>query len=449
MRLDLVSKYDRRIPRYTSYPTAPHFSPAVDAATYRGWLAGLDTETELSLYLHIAYCAEMCWFCGCHTKITRKYAPIADYMDALHREIDMAAAVMPAAMPVRHIHFGGGSPTILSADDFTAAIQKLRRYFTVRPDAEVAVEIDPRTVDEAYCDAMIACGVTRASIGVQDFDPTVQSAINRIQPYDMVARVIEWLTRRNLRDINLDLIYGLPYQTTESLLRSIDQAAGLAPKRISLFGYAHVPWMKKHQTLIPEETLPSLEQRWEQYEQASARLIAHGFTAIGLDHFAAPDDELSKALTEGRLHRNFQGYTTDTSTALVAFGASGISFLPQGYAANVVDIRAYKNTIRNGEFAITRGIAISDDDRLRRAIIERLMCDLSVNIAAVATLHGQDPALFLPVIEALRPMEADGALVIDGYTLTMTDEGRPLVRAACAAFDQYLQAGEQRHSKAI
>ncbi len=449
MRLDLVSKYDRRIPRYTSYPTAPHFNPAIGADMYRGWLSGLSPTTELSLYLHIAYCAEMCWFCGCHTKISRKYAPIADYMDVLHQEIDQVAACLPARMPVRHVHFGGGSPTILTPEDFTAAIQKLRDTFTLIPGAEIAVEIDPRTTNEAYCDALAACGITRASLGVQDFNPTVQAAINRIQPYEMVERVVGWLKERNITDINLDLIYGLPHQTTESLLQTIDQATELAPRRVSLFGYAHVPWMKKHQTLIPEESLPTQEQRWEQYEQSSARLVAHGFVAIGLDHFAAPDDMLSRALADGQLHRNFQGYTTDASTALIAFGASGIGFLPQGYAANAVDIHAYKNTIRAGELAITRGIEISADDLFRRDIIERLMCDLHVDLAIVAARHGRDPKSLLPELHSLLPMQADGLLVVDGYSVRMTDEGRPLVRAACAAFDQYLQAGEQRHSKAV
>ena len=450
MRIDLVSKYDMRIPRYTSYPTAPHFSPAIGADDYKTWLSGLSPETELSLYLHIAYCAEMCWFCGCHTKITRRYAPIADYMDALHREIAMIASCLPARMRVRHVHFGGGSPTVLTPGDFTDVVDVLRKTFILSSEAEIAVEIDPRTTDESYCEAIAACGVNRASIGVQDFDPTVQAAVNRIQPFDMVEKVVNWLKQRKIEDINLDLIYGLPHQTTEGLLHTVDLAAKLEPRRLSLFGYAHVPWMKKHQTLIPEEALPSLEQRWEQYERVSSRLVErHGFAAIGLDHFAAPDDTLSRALREGRLHRNFQGYTVDPSAVLIAFGASGIGFLPQGYVANAVDIHAYKNAIRDGRPATARGIAINDEDRLRRDIIERLMCDMRVDIAAIAARHGRNPEQYRPELASLASMQTDSLLTIDGFTISMTDEGRPLMRAACAAFDQYLKNGEQRHSKAV
>lgn len=450
MRNDLVSKYDMRIPRYTSYPTAPHFSPAIGADDYKAWLSRLSPETELSLYLHIAYCAEMCWFCGCHTKITRRYGPIIDYMNALHQEIAMVASCLPARMRVRHVHFGGGSPTVLTAKDFTAVVDSLRRTFILSSDAEIAVEIDPRTVDESYCEAIAACGVNRASIGVQDFDPVVQTAVNRIQSFDLVQKVVDWLKQRKIEDINLDLMYGLPYQNTEGVLRTIDQAVALGPRRLSLFGYAHVPWMKKHQTLIPEDALPSAEQRWEQYERVSSRLVErHGFVAIGLDHFAVPDDSLSRALQEGCLHRNFQGYTVDPSAVLIAFGASGIGFLPQGYVANAVDIHAYKNAIRSGKPATTRGIAINDEDRLRRDIIERLMCDMRVDLAAIAARHGQNPQRFHPELASLASMQADGLLTIDGFTISLTDAGRPLMRAACATFDQYLKSGEQRHSKTI
>jgi oxygen-independent coproporphyrinogen III oxidase len=450
MRADLAAKYDLRVPRYTSYPTAPHFHPGVGQETYASWLGQLDPATELSLYLHIAYCAEMCWFCGCHTKITRRYAPIAAYMDALWGEVDLVAQALPARMGVRHVHFGGGSPTILSPDDFVRTIDILRRTFLIRPDAEIAVELDPRTADEAYVAAMAAAGVTRASIGVQDFDPRVQEAINRIQPFAVTRQVIDWLRAHGVAEINMDLIYGLPHQTVPGLIDTIDRAVSLTPRRIALFGYAHVPWMKKHQRLIPEEALPDTATRWRQYEDGCRRLVeTHGYVQIGLDHFAAPDDPMAIALAQRALHRNFQGYTTDAASVLIGLGASGIGSLPQGYVANITDIHAYRDAIAGGRLATQRGIAITDDDRLRRVVIERLMCDLEVNLDEIATGMGHPDERFATELDALRPLAADGLIRLDGPRITVTEEGRTLVRAACAVFDRYLRQGEQRHSKAV
>jgi oxygen-independent coproporphyrinogen III oxidase len=449
MRPELAAKYDLRVPRYTSYPTAPHFTPAVGAKQYGTWLAELPADTPLSLYLHIAYCAEMCWFCGCHTKITRQYAPVADYMTCLWREIEMVAERLPQRMSASHIHFGGGSPTILTPEDFVATVDRLRQHFLLSEGAEIAVELDPRTADEDYVRAMAGCGVTRASIGQQDFNPKVQQAINRIQPYEVTARVIDWLRRFGVAEINMDLVYGLPYQTAESLIETVDLAVGFTPRRIALFGYAHVPWMKKHQRLIPEDALPDIAERWRQYDTAAARLVSHGYVQVGLDHFAQPDDEMAKALRARKLHRNFQGYTTDAAATLVGFGASGIGSLPQGYVANEGAIHTYKQLVRKGSLATVRGVAVSSDDLLRRALIERLMCDLALDVEAVCARFGADPSQFDAELDSLAGLEKDGLLVRSGRRLTITDEGRPLVRAACAAFDRYLQVGEARHSKAV
>jgi oxygen-independent coproporphyrinogen-3 oxidase len=449
MNLDLVNKYDLRVPRYTSYPTAPHFGPAVGAETYGEWLRALDPKLPLSLYLHIAYCAEMCWFCGCHTKITQKYAPVADYLEVLFAEISKVASLLPEKMTAKHVHFGGGSPTIMHAEDFIRTIEHLRSRFLIADKAEIAVELDPRTADENYIKAMAKSGVTRASIGVQDFNPKVQQAINRIQPYEVTERVAAWLRGHGISEVNMDLVYGLPHQTAESVVETIDQAVGLAPRRIALFGYAHVPWMKKHQRLIPEESMPDAAERWRQYEWAIARLVKHGYVVIGLDHFAHPDDELAKAFMAKRLHRNFQGYTTDEAPVLLGFGASGIGSLPQGYVANELTIHGYKDMIRAGKLATTRGVAVNSDDLLRRAVIERLMCDMAVDVAAVAGRFGVAPEIFLPDLEKLAPLQGDGIVVRDGYHLTVTEAGRPLVRAVCAVFDQYLKPGEARHSRAV
>lgn len=451
MRADLAAKYDLRVPRYTSYPTAPHFHPGVTGETYRQWLGGIDSKLELSLYLHIAFCAEMCWFCGCHTKITKRYTPVAAYMDALWREVDLVAEALPTRMTARHIHFGGGSPTILKAEDFVRTVAQLRERFLVKPDAEVAVELDPRTADEAYVQAMAGAGVTRASIGVQDLDDKVQQAINRIQPFEVTERVVEWLGKHGVPEVNIDLIYGLPHQTLDGLLATIEKSVrGFRPKRVALFGYAHVPWMKKHQTLIPEEALPDTDLRWRQYEQG-CRLLTEGlgYVQIGLDHFAAPDDEMAIALKAKRLHRNFQGYTTDSASTLIGFGASGIGSLPQGYVANEGEVHAYQRSIAEGRLAAVRGVEINDDDRLRREIIERLMCDLEIDLDVVAGRHGADAAQFAPELASLAPLQADGLVEVAGHRIAVTEEGRTLVRAVCAAFDRYLKAGEQRHSKAV
>jgi len=449
MRTDLAAKYDLRVPRYTSYPTAPHFGPAVGADRYAAWLAELAPQTDLSLYLHIAYCAEMCWFCGCNTKATKHYAPVADYLDCLLSEIDLVADRLPARRTARHIHLGGGSPSILTPDDFIRTVERLKSRFDLAADAEVAVELDPRTTSRDYVEAMAAGGVTRASIGVQDFDPKVQQAINRIQPYEVTARVIGWLRECGIDDINMDLVYGLPHQTLESLAETIWRTVGLQPSRIALFGYAHVPWMKRHQRLIPDSSLPGQEERWLHYETAAQQLMTAGYVRIGLDHFAHPGDPLAVAQREGRLHRNFQGYTTDESECLIGFGASAIGSLPQGYVANETAINTYKNLIRAGSLATARGIAIDEDDVLRREVIERLMCDLSLDLDALARSRGIDARQFDEDIARLAPMQADGLIAIEGRRLTMTEAGRPLVRAACAAFDRYLHPGEMRHSQAI
>lgn len=449
MDFDLVTKYDLRVPRYTSYPTAPHFSPAVDSATYGRWLTELAPDEPVSLYSHIAYCAELCWFCGCHTKITQKYAPVADYLDALFHEIDTVASLVPGRLSARHIHFGGGSPTVMTAEDFARLLDRLRHHFDFVDGAEVAVEMDPRTTDLGYVNTLAASGVTRASIGVQDFDQQVQVAINRVQPHALVARVIDWLRAAGVHEINMDLVYGLPHQTVDGLMDTIDKAVALQPRRLSLFGYAHVPWMKKHQRLIPEEVLPDAATRWRMYFDAVARLQAHGYVAIGLDHFAAPDDELAIALSDGSLRRNFQGYTTDTADVLLAFGASGIGALPQGYVGNEMDINTYKRTVREGRLAVTRGVPVSDEDRLRRDVISTLMCHLSVDLAAVAARHGRPADTFDPEIETLAELEADGIVLRSGRHLRVSEGGRPLVRAVAAKFDRYLKVGEARHSRAV
>jgi len=445
----LAEKYDRAVPRYTSYPTAPHFRPMADDGTYRAWLAGLDPARPLSLYFHIPFCDEMCWFCGCYTKIVNRYEPIRQYLDALEAEVALVAKALPGPFRAQHLHWGGGSPTMLKADDWSALTARLRSAFAVTADAEIAVEIDPRDATEEYIAALGAAGVNRASIGVQDFDPVVQAAINRHQPFAVVERVCGWLRRHGVGAINLDLMYGLPHQTVERVTAMVDLAVRLEPARVALFGYAHVPWMKTHQRLIDEAALPGSSERWRQARAAALRLEEHGLRPVGLDHFARADDPLAVAAASGRLHRNFQGYTTDAAAVLIGFGASAIGSLPQGYVQNLMPLKDYREAVFAGRLPVARGLALGADDRLRGEIIERLMCDLEVDTAAVCRRHGAEPAGLDPALAALRPLAADGLVEVEGARVEVTEAGRPFVRLAAAAFDAYLGTGTARHSRAV
>ncbi|MCW8969971.1 MAG: oxygen-independent coproporphyrinogen III oxidase, partial [Rhodospirillales bacterium] len=401
------------------------------------------------LYFHIPFCDEMCWFCGCYTKIVKRYEPVKEYLDALLAEVDVVADALPARFTARHLHWGGGSPTMLKGPDWMAIMDKLRDRFDVADDAEIAVELDPRTATEDYVIALAKAGVNRASIGVQDYDATVQEAINRIQPYEMTAQVIEWLRAHGITRINMDLMYGLPFQTLPKVLDMVDKTVGLRPDRIALFGYAHVPWMKSHQKMIREEDLPGTEERWDQFEGASRRLEERGYVKIGLDHFALPEDEMAKALADQSLHRNFQGYTVDRAPAMLGFGASAIGSLPQGYIQNTLPLKGYREAVHSGQLPVARGIELSKSDKLHRAVIERIMCDLEVDIDATCAEFDADPSLLDDEIAALEPYIADGICTADGRRVTVTEDGRPFVRLIASVFDAYLGQGEGRHSKAI
>jgi oxygen-independent coproporphyrinogen III oxidase len=442
MDAELLAKYDRPVPRYTSYPTAPHFHAGIGPDDYRGWLAELPTAAKLSLYLHVPFCQELCWYCGCHTTVARRYQPVAEYRALLVRELDFAAAALGGRRRVGHIHFGGGTPTMLAPDDLRALGERLRARFEVLDDGEFAVEIDPRRLTRETVAALAAVGVNRASLGVQDVNPEVQQAINRWQPFTVVERAVDWLRMAGIDGINFDLMYGLPRQTTAGVRNSVDAALTLRPSRVALFGYAHVPWMKRHQRLIDEASLPDAGERAAQFEVAAERLEQAGYVAIGLDHFALPDDSLVVAQREGRLHRNFQGYTTDDARVLLGFGASAIGALPQGYVQNAVPIPDYRAAMRKGHLATARGVRSSADDRLRRGIIERLMCDFAVDLDdAAGGLTAE--------LAALEPYQADGLLTIDDRMIRVEPEGRPLIRTICAVFDGYLDRGLARHSRAV
>jgi oxygen-independent coproporphyrinogen III oxidase len=438
-----------RVPRYTSYPTAPHFHTGVTSETFRGWLTDLPKGMPLSLYLHVPFCDTLCWFCGCHTKIVNHYSPLASYLGVLMKEIEAVAAIVGPGHPVTHIHWGGGSPTMLSPDDVRKLAGALRSHFEFAPDAEFAIEIDPRGLKDEMIAALAAAGVNRASIGVQDCDDTVQRAINRIQPFEVTRSAVERLRAAGIGALNIDLIYGLPHQTQEKIAHTIEMSLTLAPQRFAVFGYAHVPHFKKHMQLIDEKTLPDAEERLAQFELAHALLSNSGYVAVGLDHFARPGDPLAVAQQAGTLARNFQGYTTDDAPALIGLGASSISALPQGYTQNLPEVPAYRKAIMAGELAVARGIALADDDRLRRAIIEKLMCDLGVDLDAVAKPFGKSAANFRDELKALAPLAAQGFVECEGSHVRVAPSSRATVRLVAAAFDRYLNEGKAVHAVAV
>ncbi|WP_300543676.1 oxygen-independent coproporphyrinogen III oxidase [Maricaulis sp.] len=445
MRTETILKYaNERVPRYTSYPTAPHFSPDLDARDYGQWLAGLDPNAPVSLYLHVPFCRTMCWYCGCHTKATRRIAPVDAYADILLKEIDTVANHTAARLKVSHIHWGGGSPTYLPPRRFEALMDRIRHRFDVLPDAEIAVEVDPRIFDDAMASAFVASGVTRASLGVQTFDDSVQRAVNRIQPRELVEECVDMLRDAGVTGLNFDLLYGLPLQTVENCIASARMALALRPDRFSVFGYAHVPHMKPHQSMIAENDLPGAAQRLAQADAIAGTLAAGGQVPIGLDHFARAGDELARALEAGALRRNFQGYTTDTAPAIIGLGASAIGWLPRGYVQNTAHTHDWERRVLNGELPTARGYRLTPEDRLRRSIIEQLMCTLSADPAALAAAAG----LAVPQAD-LSAFQAAGIVAREGSRVIVDPAYRPLVRNVAAAYDERLQTSSARHAVAV
>jgi oxygen-independent coproporphyrinogen III oxidase len=450
MRPDLAQCYgEARLPRYTSYPTAPHFSSAFGPDSYAEWLKAIPPRASASLYLHVPFCRAMCWYCGCHTSVARSDHPIAVYAAALRCEIDLVSQQIDRRMKVGHIHFGGGTPTIMAPETFTDLIGSIRQSFFVLPSAEIAIEIDPRTLTAPMIDALAYGGVNRASLGVQSFDSVVQRAINRMQGFAETAAATTNLRRAGISGINFDLIYGLPYQTVASCLDTVRRCVELRPDRFSVFGYAHVPTFKKHQRKIDGAWLPGSLERHDQSCAIADALKEAGYVPIGLDHFALPDDAMAVALREGTLRRNFQGYTTDASDLLLGFGASAIGYLPQGYAQNEVRTRAYSEAVAGGRLATVKGYALTGEDRLRAEIIERIMCDFTVDLGQICARHGSAPEQVLRSSPRLKNLISDGVVEIDGTSLALADDSRFLVRSVAAAFDAHLDGSRQLHSRAV
>jgi len=443
----MIAAYDRPVPRYTSYPTAAQFEPSVGPAEHASWLASLCGRTA-AFYLHVPFCRQLCFYCACNTIAMNRPETLEGYSRRLRAELELVARAAPDVV-IASVQWGGGTPSQLGAERLRMVGHHLAALFDVRSDREMSMEVDPRFCDDALAEAMAALGVTRASLGVQDFDLAVQHAINRLQSPELTAAAIARLRQVGIRHFNIDLVYGLPRQTLDTLSRTLDAAIGLSPDRFAVFGYAHVPWMKPRQAVIDTGTLPGAGERAAMANLVETRLVGAGYLKIGLDHYARPGDALAHAAARRRLRRNFQGYVADESPWVVGIGASAISCLPQGYAQNASHVAAYTASIDEGRLATVRGLAWAAADRLRGDIISELMCHFEANLDGICERHGASLRDLLSDVPQLTTLIEDGLVTLDGARLTVTDPGRPLVRSVCAAFDRHYTGGEGRHARAI
>jgi oxygen-independent coproporphyrinogen-3 oxidase len=437
------------VPRYTSYPTVPHFSDAVGPEDYARWVAVLDPAEPVSLYLHVPFCKQLCWYCGCNMKLASRYEPVARYAATLMDEIALLASKLPGRMTISHLHWGGGTPTALSPDDLERAMDAVRARFDFTADAEIAIESDPRNLTPEMTGRIGVLGFNRASFGVQEFDPKVQRAINRVQPPEMVSKAVQGLRAAGVRGINFDLIYGLPFQTVETLISTIEKCVDMRPDRFALFGYAHVPWMAKKQRLISEEALPGAGERLEQASLAARALEKAGYQTIGLDHFALPGDPLAVAARAGHLRRNFQGYTTDAARTLLGVGATSIGRTPKGYIQNISETGAWARAVQAGILPVAKGHELRGEDEMRGRVIEALMCFGVADLGAITAEFHAHADWCAAEFEDLRKLAVDGVLTIDGQMIRLGEDKRSLVRVAASVFDQYFSTSRVRHSIAV
>jgi len=369
-QLGKLGLFDAKVPRYTSYPTAPHFSRDVGPGDFGRWISEIPKGAQISLYVHVPFCRRLCWFCACRTQGTQSDAPVLAYMETLKAELAMLGQHLPEGVTLSRLHWGGGTPTLLDPGMMTDLAGAIRDIAPFAENTEFSVEIDPNEIDAPRLDALAAAGMNRASIGVQDFDERIQQTIGRLQGYDITRWAAEEIRARGVTSLNADILYGLPHQSKARITESVQKLLSLNPDRVALYGYAHVPWMAKRQQLIPSDALPTPEERLDLYDTARRLFLWDGYNEIGIDHFATPEDGLSTALSQGRLRRNFQGYTDDTADVLIGGGASSISRFPQGYAQNAPATGAHTAAIREGRFSTARGHAFTGEDRMRGRIID-------------------------------------------------------------------------------
>jgi len=447
--LDLVRKYNVAAPRYTSYPPATHFVEMPGGKILERLRGNAESEHDLSLYFHLPFCHSLCWYCGCTTVITSDQRASARYLDYLGREMALMAPFIGRRRNVVQLHLGGGTPTFLLPDEIRELGKTIRSHFTFDDKIEAGVEIDPRRLTRDHVTALREAGFNRASLGVQDFDATVQAAVHRIQPKAQTEQAIDWLREAGLTSLNIDLIYGLPYQTTESFGKTLDAVIAMQPDRLAVFNYAHVPWIKPAQKIL--KALPSPETKLELLKLTVERLTTNGYSYIGMDHFARAGDELAVAQRNKTLQRNFQGYSTRGNADIHAFGMSSISQAAGAYWQNHKEISAYYEALDAGVAPVSKGYVLTEDDHIRRETIGRLMCDLGLDFENMSNRLGIDFAgYFCRELASLEDLKADGLLEIDGCRLQVTDLGRLLIRNIAVRFDAYFGKGTgERFSKSI
>lgn len=441
--VELLKKYDKAGPRYTSYPTAPYFHEGVGEKDYVAHMEKDDRngpDKDISLYFHIPFCDTRCFFCGCHTTITRNNKKVEDYITYLEKEMTLLRPHIGQNRKVKQLHWGGGTPTHLSPDQIRHLGEIIHTHFDFQASPEVSVELDPRELTRDHIVALHDIGFNRCSMGVQDFDDKVQKAVNRIQTEEVTRLAIDWVRELNFTSVNLDLMYGLPFQTTDTFERTIDRALALHPDRFAVFNYAHLPDMIKHQKFIKTEWLPAPEEKLQLLKLSIEKISSAGMVYIGMDHFAKPDDELTIAMNNGTLYRNFQGYSTHAGLNLFAFGVSGIGMLSDLYIQNYKTFHEYYASLDEGGLPIMRGIALSEDDRLRREVITELMCNFKLvkkTIEEKYNIHFD--RYFADALTALKSFEDDHLIVLKKDALTITESGRLLIRNIAMHFDAYLQ----------
>jgi oxygen-independent coproporphyrinogen-3 oxidase len=450
---EVLHRFDRPGPRYTSYPTADRFVEAFDAACYRRALERRRTGSRpLSLYVHLPFCSTICYYCACNKVVTRDRGRAAEYVRYLERELDLVVASLGEGQRIEQLHWGGGTPTFLSTAELAELAGMIRRRFVLAPDVECSVEVDPRSADPGKIAALGALGFNRISVGVQDFDPDVQRAVNRVQSYEITAAVIDAARAHGFRSVNVDLIYGLPLQNLERFSETLVKVLRLSPDRIALYSYAHLPTVFKPQRRIDETELPSAEARVELGMFAMRTFTSAGYEYIGMDHFAKPGDELAQAQRLGHLHRNFQGYSTRAECDLVGLGVSAIGSIGPTYSQNVKTLEEYYDRLDQRDLPVLRGVELSADDLVRRAVIQALMCRFEVSTEAIEIAYLIDfERYFAPELAALAEYEGLGLVELDRDWITVTPRGRVVVRGICMIFDKYLRLSETRarYSKVV
>jgi len=453
--IDLIKKYDRPGPRYTSYPTAPHFTEEFTSEKYLDEIIRTNNQVnapDLSLYYHLPFCDTLCYFCGCNMIITRNRDRIKEYIKYLKNEIDLLRTYVASGRKVVQLHWGGGTPTHLDPDEITDLISFINTSFEIKADAEQGCEIDPRGLTREHLAALRNGGFNRISMGVQDFDSKVQKAVNRIQPEDMTRQVVSWVRELGFQSINLDLMYGLPFQTMESFEKTVDATIDISPDRIAVFNYAHVPWMKKHMNLINPADLPSAEDKLQILKMTIEKLTGAGYDFIGMDHFAKPTDELSIAQREKKLYRNFQGYSTHAGTDLYGMGITSISQVGKSYVQNKKREREYFDSLNDQTLPIERGVYLSDDDVLRRHVITKVMCDFELDFVSIENQFSIEfENYFGNALNGMKEFIDDGLVSLSNRKLEVTQMGRLLIRNIAMNFDGYIERKEDkaRYSRTV